>query len=389
MYRGIKVKLYPTVKQKQLLDRHFDAYRWCYNLCLEYKKTLWGQWKINVSGYDMAKELFQIRKETKWLSLCKAECLRESALDVESSYKKFFKGSGFPKFKSKKGKQSFTAFQSLKAKADKIYFFRNNIKYKGSERDITLLNTNKIKNITFSKDVCGDYWAPCLVELPDIERANNNSGVVGIDLGLKDLVITSDGIKYENKKYLRSQHYKLRRLQRRFSKSKKGGKNREKLRLKIAKVYRKTFRQKQHQYHNIVNDIIRDNQTIVMETLRVKNMIKNKKLSRSIADASWGMLTGILEYKCKEKGVELIKVDSFYPSSKTCSVCGNVKEKLLLSERTYNCEKCNISIDRDINAAINLKNIGLRIPEFRTVEDNGVGQSREAVSEQLIDYLTI
>lgn len=387
MYKRIKVRLYPTYKQREMLDRHFDAYRWSYNLCLEYKQTLWAHHKINVTGYDMQNELFQIRKETEWLSKCKAECIRDAALNVDKSYKNFFKGKGYPKFKSKRGEQSFHAYQSIYSENGRLKFYGHKIKYRDSQERVELLETNKIKQVTFKRDVCGDYWATCLIEIPDLEPVTTNGKVVGLDLGLKDLLITSDGVTYENKKHLRNTYFKLRRLQRKHAKTKKGGKNREKLRVSIAKLHRKAFRQKEWYYHQITNELVRDNQVLVVETLRIKNMMKNHKLARSIGDASWGMLTNMLEYKCKLQGRELIKVDTLYPSSKTCSGCGNVKETLALKERDYSCECCGIVIDRDINAAINLRNSGLKTPVV-PVEDSVNRQASEAGSEQLIDLLT-
>lgn len=379
-YKSIKVRLYPTRKQIAMLDRHLSAARWAYNLCLEYKKTLWDDHKVSVSGYEMQKELFQIRKESEWLSKCKAESIRDAALKVENSYKNFFKGNGYPKFKSKKGEQSFHAYQAIYSENGRIKFYGHKIKYRDSQERVELLENSKIKQITFKRDSCGDYWATCLIEVSDIDPMPSTEKVTGIDLGLKDLVITSDGVKYENKKYLRNTHYKLRRLQRRFAKTKKGGKNREKLRKSIAKVHRKAYRQKEWYYHQITNELVRDNQVLVVETLRIKNMMKNGNLARSISDASWGMLTNMLEYKCKWHGRELIKVDTFYPSSKTCSGCGNVKKELKLSEREYICECCGLVIDRDINAAINLRNSGLKTSVV-PVEDTDNGRAYEAGSK--------
>lgn len=189
---------------------------------------------------------------------------------------------------------------------------------------------------------------------------------MGISLGIKDLIITSEGQVFENKKFLQFNYYKLRRLQRKFAKTKKGGQNREKLRIKIAKLNRKICRQKEHYYHQITNELLRDNQTIVMETLNVKGMMEEKKLSRNISDASWGLLTQMLEYKAKWYGRDLIKINQWFPSSKTCSNCGNIKETLLLSERTYKCEVCKTKIDRDLNASRCILKEGLTLARLLT-----------------------
>lgn len=361
MHKGIKVKLYPTHKQIEILENHFNAYRYCYNLCLEYKKTLWEHHKVSISGYDMAKELLQIRKEVDWFSKCKAECIRESAYQVDKAYKNFFKGNGFPKFKSKKGVQSFHAYQSISCKKDKLKFYGNLIKFKTSKEHEELLEISKIKQVTFKKDLVGDYWATFLIEDKtnlSLEKTNKS---VGIDLGLKELLVTTDGEYFENNKYLQKQYYKLRKLQRKFAKTKKNGKNRKKLKKKIAKKFRKIKWQKEYYYHQITNKLIRDNQTIIIESLKIKQMIESKELSRQISDASWGMLITMLEYKCKWYGRNLIKINTYFPSSKKCSNCGNVKEDLKLSEREYNCEKCFVSLDRDYNASLNILEEGLRV----------------------------
>lgn len=209
---------------------------------------------------------------------------------------------------------------------------------------------------------------------------------MGIFLGIKDLMIISEGEVFENKKFLQNTYFKLRRLQRKFSKTKKGGKNREKLRTKIAKINRKICRQKEHYYHQITNTLLRENQTIVMETLNIKGMMEEKKLSRNISDASWGLLTQMLEYKCKWYGRDLIKINKWYPSSKTCSKCGNVKKILLLSERTYKCEVCKTKIDRDLNAAINIKNTGLKIPEEFAEEKRITSPKKQKVTIKKLQF---
>lgn len=361
--KNYRVRLYPTINQKKMLNQHFDGYRFAYNLCLEYKSTLWKDHKKNVSGFDMSKELFQIRKETPFLVTCKAECIREAALNLDKTYKNFFKGKGFPKFKSRKGVQSFVAYQAVSIIGNRIKFFKNKIKFKDSKWLSKKLENNKIKRITFKKDLEGKYWATLLIDEKDTLTLPKVDSQIGIDLGIKELIITSDGEYFENKNYLRNEYYKLRKLQRKFSKTKKGGKNREKLRVKIAGKHRKIFNQKTHYYHQITNKIIRDNQTIVLESLKIKNMVKNHCLARSISDVSWGLLIRMLEYKSNWYGRELIKISTYFPSSKTCSKCGNVKKELKLSERIYKCDACNFSEDRDLNAAYNILNEGLRIKQ--------------------------
>lgn len=355
MYKRLKIRLYPTKRQEKVLENHFNAYRFAYNLCLEYKSHLWKYHKINKSGFDLQSELVAILKEVDFLNRCKVECIRQAALDVDKSYKNFFNGKGFPKFKSKKDKQSFVAQQSIKIKNEKLSFFRNFIKFKTSDKYLEKLKDNKIKQCSFSKDKTGKYWASCLIEDSEIKNLPKSENKIGIDLGLKHFIVTSDGEFIENNKFYIRNQFKLRSLQRKFSKTKNGGKNREKLRIKISKLHQKITNQKSHFFHQVSNNIIRDNQSISCETLKVENMIKNRNLSKSIQDVSWSSFVSILEYKCLWYGRELIRVPTYYASSKICSNCGNKKDNLRLSDRIYNCESCGIFIDRDLNASYNIR----------------------------------
>lgn len=363
MHKRLQVRLYPTEVQKQTLKEHFDAYRYCYNLCLEYKQHLYKYHKLNVSGYDMAKELLVIRKEADFLKKCKAECIREAAHSVEKSYKNFFKGKGFPKFKSKHSRQSFSAYQSIKVLGNRVKFYGKYYKFKTSDKYFEQLNNHKIKQITFIKEVDGNYYTTFLIETKEDLTLPKNKNVIAFDLGLTDLLITSGGEYFENKKFMRNEGFKLRHFQRKFAKTKKGGKNREKLRLKINKIYNKITKQREHYYHQITNQLICENQTIIMESLKVQKMSENKNLSYFIQDVSWGLFTQMLEYKCKWYGRELIKVDQYFPSSKMCSNCGNVKEELKLSQRQYECDKCSLSLQRDYNSSLNILQKGLEIKQ--------------------------
>lgn len=382
MNKAIKVRIYPTLKQVRVLNNHFNAYRFSYNLCLEYRTFMWDNYKISKSGYDMQKELFKIRNETGWLSSCKAECVREAALGVEKSMAYFFKGNRYPKFKSKNGKQVFYANQAIRIIGRKIKFFGLNIRFRTSKSASSELSKFEIKRVTFSRDSLNRYYASCAIDTThDIK--NKLDGVVGIDLGIKDLISTSDGKKYDNKKELINALYCISRLHRKLSKSKKGSKNRAKISLKISKKYLKATNKKRHYYHQVSNDIIRDNQIIILEDLNISGLLKNRKLSKSISSVSWGTLLNILNYKAGWNDVKLIKINRFFPSSKKCSLCGNVKNGLLLSERTYICECCGLSIDRDINAAINIRNEGLKIPGL-SVEDTVNRQANETESKRII-----
>lgn len=356
MFKRLQIRIYPTKEQEILLQRHVDAYRYLYNLCLEYKIHMYKYYKINKSGYDMQSELFDLIKQIEWIKDLKVECLRDAALNVDKSFKNFFKGKGYPKFKSKKDRNSFTANQSINIKNSKLFFFKQRIKFKTSELYKKLLKENKIKKCTFIKEKTGEWFATCLIEDNNIKTIPKNSNKVGIDLGLTNFITTSNREFIENPKYFKKSEKKIKRIQRKHSKSKKGGKNREKLRVKLAKANKRVFNQKQHFFHQVSNKLIFENQEIYMEDLKVANMIKNRKLAKAISEASWRQFRNILEYKCNWYKRRLIFCNTYFASSKICSNCGHKKEDLKLSDRIYKCSNCNLEINRDVNAAINLVN---------------------------------
>jgi putative transposase len=371
MLKAIKIRLYPTIKQQILLNNHFNGCRFIYNNALEYKKILYQDYKINKSKIDIMNELPNIKEEFTWLKEIKAECLQNVIDNLDKTFKGFFRGNGYPKFKSKKSHQSFTSNQNFKIldNTNKIVFLKNKIKFKCSENDIILLKENKIKRITYSKNKANQYFASILIEFtPNSLKPNNNE--VGIDLGIKHFLITSDGEFVENPKYLIKLEKKLKKQQKNLSRKIKGSNNRNKQRLKVAKIHQKIQNQRDYFLHNISNKIISENQTIFVETLQIKNMVKNHKLAKSISDVSWGKFIQLLEYKSKWYGRDLIKINTFEPSSKLCNNCGFINKELTLNHRIFECPICDYKENRDINAAKNIKQIGRNYPEFKLVEEN-------------------
>lgn len=356
-FKRLQIKIYPTKEQEILLNKHIIAYRYLYNLCLEYKIYLYNYHKINISGFEMQSEIFDIIKETAWLKNLKIECLRQAALDVADSFKKFYKGNGFPKFKSKKtSKNSFTSNQTISIKNNKLKWFKQKIKFRTSKEYTKSLSLNEIKQCTFIKEKDGTWFASCLIKDNNLTELPFKTKKIGIDLGLTHFITTSEGEFINIPNFFKDSEYKLKKIQRKFSKSKKGGENREKLRIKLAKHYKKVYNQRQHFFHQISNKLIFENQEIHIENLKVKNMLKNKKLSKAITRVSWTIFKNILKYKCIWYNRDLIELDTYFPSSKLCSNCGNKKKELTLLDRIYNCENCGFSCDRDINAAKNLVN---------------------------------
>lgn len=388
MLKAIKIRLYPTFKQKELLNSHFNGCRFIYNSALNYKMILYKDYGIKKSKFDIIKELPEVKEEFSWLKTIKAEVLQNVIDVLDKAFQNFFRGNGYPKFKNKRVKQSFTSNQNFKVleNTSKIVFLKNKIKFKCSGIDIKLLRTSKIKRITYTKNSTGQYFASILIETEIQNPYNNTTNEVGVDLGIKSFLTTSEGEKIDNPKFLRKTENKLKKAQKNLSRKKKGSKNSNKCRIRLAKIHNKIQNQREHFLHKVSNKLISENQTIFVETLKVKNMLKNHKLAKSISDVSWGRFITILEYKSGWYGRNLIKIGTFEPSSKTCNNCGHKKEELSLSERIFNCEKCGHKEDRDVNAAKNIKQIGRNYPEFKLVEQNvGLAMKQEENSFMKID----
>ena len=326
---------------------------------------MYSDYKIKLSKFELFNELVEVKacSEFNWLNNTKAEVLQNSIAAMDSAFKGFYRGQGYPKFKSKKSKQSFLQTQSctLTKNCNKLNFYGNKIKFRSSESNTHELRTSKIKRITYSKDNLNHYYASILIDSNKdltLPKLNNE---VGIDLGLKYFLITSDGEFVENPKFFRKSEQKLAKQQRFLSRKTKGSNNKEKARIKIAKIHQKIHNQRNYFLHQVSNKIIDENQVIHLETLAVKNMIKNHCLAKSISDASWSTFVNMLKYKSQWYGRELHQINRFSPSSKTCSNCGWINVDLTLSDRIFECEDCGHVQDRDLNAAINIKNFSNQI----------------------------
>jgi putative transposase len=360
MYKAYKYRLYPTEKQKAFLEKHFGACRFIYNLALETKINAYKSYGVNLSRFELQKQMVELKQDLPWLKDISSRALISALINLDDAYKSFFRGKGFPRFKSKKEAKSFSASSENKIKGNKIQLckFKEGIKAK-----ITRAPKGLIKTMTVLKTPTGKYYAIAFIKednsLHEMADKNGNNPV-GIDLGLSHFMITSNGEKVENPKYLQKSIKRLEVLQRRLSKKKRGSKNRKKASLKIAKQYEKISNKRLDFLHKTSTTLVRDSQadTICMEDLAVKNMVKNHNLAQAISDVSWGKFLELVKYKCDWYGKNLIIIDRFYPSSKTCSNCGNINKELKLSEREWTCDSCWCIHDRDINAAINIRNSG-------------------------------
>ena len=365
MLKTNKYRLYPNKEQEMIINKIFGSVRFVYNKMLKFKQDLYNQTSLSFSKIDMNNWCTRVLKdEYVWLKEIDKFSLTNAIYNLDKGYNKFFKEhSGFPKFKSKKNNhESYTTNYTN----NNIVVDYNNNKIKLPKLGLVKAKVHrkingKIKNATISRVPSGKYFVSVTYE------CNNNSVLpitnkqVGIDLGIKDLVITSDGIKYNNPHTLKQNISRLIKLQRKLSKKIKGSNNYNKLKKKIAICYEKITNIRKDNLHKISHKLINENQVIVTEDLYVKNMVKNHNLASSITDASFGELIRQLEYKAAWYSRTLIKIDAFYPSSQLCHVCGyQFKEVKNLSIRNWECPNCHTQHDRDINAAINIMQEGLR-----------------------------
>lgn len=375
--KAIKIRLYPNRLQRQMLLQHFGCARFVYNRSLATKINAYKESKTSLSKFELVNQLVPLKEEFTFLKEVKAETLQNSLDGIETAYKSFFKGGGFPKFKKKSRGGAFTQKQNFKVleNTNKLVFLKHKIKFKCSVRDDQELRSNKIRRITYSVNPAGEFYASVLIDFQP-ESLEPNAYEVGIDLGLKEFLTTSEGEVVANPRFLKQSSEKLAKLQKSLSRKQKGSSNRNKARVKVAKQHQKIENQRNHFLHNVSKKLIHENQVIYLETLRVKNMVKNHKLAKSISDASWSRFVSMLEYKAAWAGRTVVKIGTFEPSSKTCSSCGWKKPDLTLKDRTFECNSCGLEIDRDLNAALNIKNIGRNYPESTLVETKPVGSRR-------------
>jgi len=355
MFKAYKFRLYPTETQKVLLNKHMGAVRFIYNLGLEVKQIAYNSYKTNLSAFDLMKQIPPLKEEYTWLKEINSQSLQVSLINMEKAYTSFFKGGAkYPKFKNKYSNNSFNIPQKVKV-TKKLYIpkFKEGIKIVQSKEI-----KGTIKSATISKTKTNKYYVSILVDTLELipnKPAINSNTTIGVDLGIKDFLTTSEGSKVSNPKYLKQGLSKLKYLQSKYSKY-KGKRTLHQLRLQHEYIanQRKDFLQK------VSTDIIKNHDTICLETLNIAGMLKNHCLAQAISDVSWGEFIRQLEYKAEWYGKNIIRIGRFEPSSKICSTCGTTNKTLTLSDREWTCKSCNSIHDRDINAAINIKNFALK-----------------------------
>jgi len=376
MLRAVKIRLYPNETQKDYISNLLGSYRKVYNLSLGYKVDMYKLSGETANMKSIGNEFhnnWSKSEEYFYLAEHNTKVMKQAIINMLDSYKRFFvNGNGFPKFKSKHDNNQSCRFPSeaISKKNDyesgKLTLIKQlkNIKFKSSDKYKSYLNKHKtnIKSATLTKTKSDKYFLSILVD-GDLMRSKSQpkNHFIGLDLGIKDFIVDSNGNSIENIKIKRNNQKKLAKLHRELSRKQKGSKNKDKVRVKLARFYEKLNNKKENYLHYITNQLLDENQVIAIEDLNVKGMMKNHNLAKSIQELSLYGFKSKLIYKAEWYGNHIVQVDRFFPSSKLCSVCGHKNNKLELKDREWTCPDCKTKHDRDKNAATNIENEGKRL----------------------------
>ncbi|MBE9200344.1 MULTISPECIES: RNA-guided endonuclease TnpB family protein [unclassified Nodularia (in: cyanobacteria)] len=364
LHKAVLVRLYPSKEQEIQLAQAFGCARWWWNYALNksietYKETGKGLSRVALNAFLPA---LKKAKETLWLADCYSQILQATTLNLTTAYKNFFeKRAGFPKFKSKHGKQSIQYPQNVK-------IVDGNVKLPGNigivKAKIHRIIEGKIKTVTVCKTPSGKYFASILTEVEGENPTITFGKIYGIDLGLKHVAVVTDGekvSKYDNPKHLAKHEKNLKRKQKKLARKHQGSSSRNKYRQVVAKVYERVSNSRQDFLHKLSYKLVSDSQAVIVENLHVKGMVRNHNLAKAISDCGWGTFTNFLAYKLERKGGKLVEIDRWFPSSKLCSNCFHQVSKMPLDVRQWTCPHCGTHHDRDGNAAINIRAEGIRI----------------------------
>ena len=370
-YKAYKLRIYPTDLQRELIEKTFGSTRYIYNNFLVERKNKYEESKIRISVYEQLKELTDLKKEKEWLREIDSCALQVCVYNLDDAFQKFFKGNGYPRFRAKGVHESFRTNNTLNTYKNKKY---ESIRIDLKKRIITLPKlkevkfrgfrttkeiVGKIKSATISKDA-NKYFVSVLVEVPFIKYSLKPTSIVGLDLGIKDFIVTSNGEKLKNE--VKINEKRLKGLQKWLSRCKAGSKNRYKVKLKIQRLYLKIRNARKHMIYKLANKIIKENAIVVIENLDVKSMYQVHKIAKHLKNVPISEFIRILKYKSNWLGKKVIEINKYYPSSQSCNRCGFKNEEVKnLSVRKWTCPRCGIIHDRDINASINIMFEGLKI----------------------------
>lgn len=378
MQRAYKYRIYPTEEQEVLLAKTFGCVRVVWNWALDVKSTAYKEYGESISTNTLINRMkAELKAEKEWLVEVNSQSLQMSIRNLGTAYDNFFRGTArFPKFKSKHDRQSFQCPQHCS-----VDFEHGTISIPKAKDIPAILHRRfrgEVKTVTISRTTTGKYYASVLVNdcvvAPEKPTVSDEQTTIGIDAGLKTFAVLSDGREFESPHFARKEARKLKLLQRRLSKKTKGSCAYRRVKLRVARLHERVANRRTDYLHKISHQLTHESQvrTICVENLNVKGMQRNHHLARSVSDASISEFMRILEYKCEWQGVRLVKIGRFDPSSQLCHVCGHRYSGLRLSEREWICPSCGTHHDRDLNAAINIKNIGLGLNEALPSEQGKV-----------------
>lgn len=360
--RAYKYRLRPTGLQAELINKHIGSCRFVYNLALEVKNYAYTTQRKNLSCFDLMGQLPGLKEECKWLKEVDSQALQQSIINLDKAFTQFFKGhASFPKFKNKHSGTAFRNPHGNKVEVKDGKLFQPKFK-DGIPIIIDREFKGEIRSTSISRTPTGKYFVSILVEtgspVPEPKKIKEST-TIGIDLGLKDFIVTSEGLKTPHPKHLKRSIDHLKYLSRQHSKKKKKGSNRKKSQLKLALCHEKIVNQRKDFLHKLSTQLIKSHDTLCFETLQIDNMVKNHKLAQSIQSSGWGTFVEMCKYKAEWYGKNILQIPTFQPSTKICSNCGHMNHTLTLADREWICANCNTFHDRDVNAAVNIKNYSL------------------------------
>lgn len=384
IFRSYKFRIYPTKQQRELLSHHFGCARFVYNYFLDLRNKNYKELGQKTTYFDGTTKLTNLKKEIEfsWLKNVNSQSLQQAVRHLDVAFVSFFqKRTKFPRFKKKTDRQSFVVpqFFTLNEEASMLHLpkFKQGIKIKIHEKV-----RGTIGHVTVSMTPTGKYFASLSCE-QEYQQYEPTGSKIGIDVGIKDLAILSDGTKYRNAKTLKSYLKELKFEQRQLSKKTIGSNSRKRQRVRVARIHEKIVNTRRDILHKVTTQIVKNHDVICVEDLAVINMVKNHQLAQALSDASVGTFFQMLNYKAEWNDKTVVKIDRFYPSSKNCHVCNTIKQDLTLKDRTWTCRSCGTTHDRDVNAALNILEQGLKVWSSEEPKRSGFGTKSDVKQKQV------